>query len=79
MILSPEHIIIGNDSTGVVVDSSIIWIKTYIGSNDYTYLLSYSWSGYLWPEHEIIDQIKNDTLIVRDYVSDGYSYYYTKY
>jgi len=79
MILSPDHIIIGNDSTGVIVDSSIIWVKTDIGSNDYTYLLSYTWSGYLWPEHEIVKQIKNDTLIVRDYVSDGYDYYYTKY
>jgi len=79
MIISPDHIIIGNDSTGVIVDSSIIWVKTDIGSNDYTYLLSYTWSGYLWPEHEIVKQIKNDTLIIRDYVSDGYDNYYTKY
>jgi len=79
MILSPEHITIGNDSAGVIVDTSISWVKTDVGSNDFTYLLSYSWSGYLWPENEIINQIKNDTLIIRDYVSDGYSYYYTRY
>lgn len=79
MILNPNHIIIGNDSTGIAVNSSITWVKTDIGSNNFTYLLSYSWSGYQWPEHEIISQIKNDTLVIRDYVSDGYDYYYTKY
>ena len=79
MIITPKHITIGNDSTGVVVDSDISWVKTDIGSNEFTYLLSYSWSGYLWPEYNIIEQIKNDTLVIREYIDDGLRYYYTKY
>ena len=32
------------------------------------------------PDNYLVEQIKNDTLIIRDYyVSDGYTYYYTKY
>lgn len=78
MILRPEHIIIGNDSKGVVVDTNIVWIRTDIGTNDTTYLLSYSLTDTSTPEYYIVNQIKNDTLIIREYVNDGYSYYYTK-
>jgi len=79
MILSPEHIIIGNESTGVVADTTIVWVRTDIGTNDFTYLLSYSWSDNPWPWYYIVSQIKNDTLVIRDNIDDGYSYYYTKY
>ena len=61
MLLKPDHIVIGNDPVGIVVDTSIVWVKTDIGTNEFTYLLSYSWSGYLWPEHYVVEQIKNDT------------------
>jgi len=79
MILTPYHIIIGNASTGVVVDTTIVWERAKARYDDSTYLLTYSWSGYLWPEHYLVDQIKNDTLIIIDDVDDGFSYYYTKY
>jgi hypothetical protein len=79
MLLTPNHIILGNDSLGVVVDTSIIWEKTKIENSEFTYLLSFSWVGYSWPEHYLIDKIKNDTLIIRNHVSDGLSYFYTKY
>lgn len=78
MILSPDHIIMGNDSIGVFVDTTIIWVRTDIGSNDFTYLLRYSRSNYPFPINYIIDQIKNDTLIIREYLDDGFDYYYTK-
>ncbi len=74
-----NHITMGNDSYGVVVDTTIVWKREKIINNEYTYLLSYCWSGYLWPEYLIVYQIKNDTLIVKDYGDDGYDYYYTKY
>lgn len=77
--LSPNHIIAGNDSLGVVVDTSIIWVRVKLAGNDSTYLLSYYWRGYIFPEHFIVNQIKNDTLIISDYGSDGFKYYYTKY
>ena len=79
MLLKPDHIVIGNDPVGIVVDTSIVWVKTDIGTNEFTYLLSYSWSGYLWPEHYVVEQIKNDTLVIREYVDDGFRLYYTKY
>ena len=79
MILNSNRIIIGNDSTEVV-NSTIVWEKTDIGSNEFTYLLNFNSYGNLSTESQIVDQIKNDTLITRDYyVSDGFSYYYTKY
>ena len=79
MVLSSNHITMGNDYTGVVVDSPIIWEKTNIDSNNSTYLLGFSWSGNSYTEYRIVDEIKNDTLIIRYYGSDGYDYYYTKY
>ena len=78
MILSPEHISVKNDTKGVVVDTNITWVKTNIGNNDTTYLLSYLLPGNSTPEYYIVSQIKSDTLIIREYVDDGYSYYYTK-
>jgi hypothetical protein len=79
MILTPKHITIGNDSTGVVVDSEITWVRTDIGTNEFSYLLSYTRPDYPWPEYNIVYQIKNDTLVIRQYVSDALTYYYTKH
>jgi hypothetical protein len=79
LILSSDHITRGNDSTGVIVDTTIVWVRAKVWGNDSTYLLSYSWRGYNWPEYYIIDQIKDDTLIIKDYVDDGFNYYYTKF
>jgi len=76
MTINSDYIIMGDDSRGIVVNSPITWVKTDIGSNNFTYLLTYQSS----PEYDFIYQIKNDTLVVRDYnLSDGYDYYYTKY
>jgi hypothetical protein len=79
MFLTPNHIILGNDSLGVVVDTTIIWVRAEIANNEFTYLLGYSRLDYPWPEYDIVSQIKNDTLIIRDNLDDGYDYYYTKY
>lgn len=74
LYLSPNHITIGNDSLGIIVNTTINWVK-----NDFTYLLSYKWAGFPWPEYKIVEQIKNDTLVIRDDMSDGFKHYYTKY
>ncbi len=74
MILSPNHITKGDDSKGVFVDEDIDWIKTEIGTNEFTYLMSYPPS----PISYIVIGIKTDTLVIRDYLSDGFTYYYTK-
>lgn len=71
--LTPNHIIAGNDISGVYVDTTIIWTPKII-YNEKTYLLSYP----SYPSYYIVVQIKHDTLIIRDYVDDGYSYYFTK-
>lgn len=79
MIISPDHIIIGNNSSGVLVDTTIVWVKTETPIKEITYLLGFSWSGNLLPEYLFIDQIKNDTLIINDCKDDGFTHYYTKY
>lgn len=79
LTLSPDHITVENDAFGAVVDTNIVWVRDKAGFNDSTYLLSYTRSGYPSPEYYIVDQIKQDTLILIDYnVSDGFYYYYTK-
>ncbi len=72
--LTLNHIIAGNDLSGVYVDTTIVWTPWTI-ANEKTYLLSYPSS----PNYYIVVQKKNDTLIIRDYVDDGYSYYFTEY
>jgi hypothetical protein len=72
MVLSPEHIILGNDTKGVYVDAPVVWARTQIGT-DFTYLLKYDYADPI-----IIAEIKNDTLLIRQYLDDGLSYYYTK-
>ena len=79
MIINSDHIIMGDDSRGIVVDTAIIWEREKDVYNKYTYLMSFSWYGYLWPEYQIVDRIKNDTLIIKEDGFDGYDYYYTKY
>ena len=74
MILSPNHITKGNDS-GIIVDTTLVWVKTDIGTNDFTYLFSYPPSSISY----IVDQIENDTLVITQYLSDGFTFYYTKY
>ncbi len=80
MNLTPNHIIMGNDLYGVVVDTITVWKRSLVGTNEYTYLLGYPNSGWQSPKYYIVNQIKNDTLIIIDYnISDGFNYYYTKY
>ena len=80
MNLTSEHVIMGNDLYGVVVDSSIIWARKKAEPIGSTYLLGFTRSGHPSPEYYIVDQIKKDTLIIVDYnISDGFHYYYTKY
>lgn len=79
MILNPQHIIIGDKMNNVIIDTSIVWLRTKTVFNDTTYLLCYSWYGYPWPETKIVDQIKVDTLILLDNANDGFSYFFSKY
>jgi hypothetical protein len=78
VIYSPDHIIIGDDLRGTVVDTTLIWTRVKI-QNDSFYIYSYPYTGVIPPIHKIVDQIKNDTLIIRDYADDGFVYYHTKY
>ena len=80
MNLTPNHIIMGNDLYGIVVDTSIVWKRDLIGANEYTYLMGYPHPGWQSPTYFIVSNIKNDTLIIMDFnVSEGCTYYYTKY
>ncbi len=79
IILKPAHIVIGNDSAGVVVDAEIRWQRAKNYFNDSTYLLTYSYTpGYAFPYMYIVDRIKSDTLILIDNASDPFYYFYTK-
>ena len=75
MKLYPSHIILGNDSLGVYLNTPIKWIKEqYDWGKGYVYILKFNYNSFAF------DQIKNDTLIIHDYyISDGFTYYYTPY
>ena len=79
MNLTSDHIIMGNDLYGVVIDTTTVWKRELIGVDEDSYLMGYPNPGWQSPTYFIINQIKNDTLIIIDYnVSDGFTYYYTK-
>ena len=79
MNLTSDHIIMGNDLYGVVIDTTTVWKRELIGADEDSYLMGYPNPGWQSPTYFIINQIKNDTLIIVDYnVSDGFTYYYTK-
>jgi hypothetical protein len=78
MILAPNHITLGDDVSGTTADTTIVWVNSTNIFNQQTYLMSFQWEGNIFPEYKIVDQIKNDTLIIIDNAYDGYSYYYVK-
>lgn len=60
------------------------WIKLHLDDIsqiliEYAYLIDFSLSGYLWEKYQIVDQIKNGILIIKENGYDGYGYYYIKY
>jgi len=78
VIFSPGHIIYGDDLRGIYIDTTIIWERVKINF-DSIYIFTYPYSGDNPPMHQIIDQIKYDTLIILDYAADGFTYFHTKY
>lgn len=78
MNLTPDHIILGNDLQGINIDTTIVWKQDLIGINE-TFLMGVPHPGWPAPMYFIVNEIKNDTLILSDYnISDGYIHYYTK-
>jgi hypothetical protein len=68
MTLSTKRIVFGNDSTGVVLDTEIIWKREQGIFYDSTYLLTYYYpAGYgPFPIAYIVDGVYNDTLKLID-------------
>jgi len=80
MTLSTKRSVFGNDSTGVVLDTEIIWKREQGIFYDSTYLLTYYYpAGYgPFPIAYIVDGIYDDTLKLIDNASDPFYYYYIK-
>jgi len=79
MVLQNDRIILGNDSLGVVVDTTIIWKRDKDVFNDSTYLLTYTYTaGYAFPYAYVVSRIFNDTLELIDNASDPLYYYYVQ-
>ena len=75
--ITNNHILLGND-TGITVDTVIVWKKVSYGI-DSTYLLSYqAHKYYAFPINYVVDRIENNNLILIDYSSDPFYYYYAK-
>ena len=78
--LTDSHITIGNDSAGVIVDTVASWRKEPDGPNNSITLVSYFYApGYGFAYNYVVDEIKNDTLIMHEYTSDALYYYYTRW
>ena len=79
MKITDDHIIYGDDSLGVTLDTTIVWKRDKDIFGDNTYLMSYRDSrDYPFPFYEIVDRIQNDTLIIIDDVSDPDYLFYLK-
>lgn len=82
MDIAGDRIIVGSDSAGVIIDTTITWIQaTSYYYQKPTYLLSYYFPpGYgPFPISYIVDGIYNDTLRLIDNASDPSFKYLTKY
>lgn len=79
-IFSANKIVFGNDSSGVILDTTIIWKKAKGIFYDSTYLLTYYYPAGYGPFSiaYIVDGIYSDTLKLIDDASDPLYYYYTK-
>jgi hypothetical protein len=73
LIFSPDHITIGDDVRGVIVDTNLVWKQINIFSDP---VYSYTYPGA--SQHYIVLQIQDDTLRIRDTFDDGYQYYYSR-
>ena len=73
VIFSTDHIIIGDDIRGIVVDTTLFWRKMKI-SDDSIYVYSHPGSSI----YTIVNEIRNSNLITRDYLMDGYMYTYSR-
>lgn len=79
MQVNPDRIIFGNDSTGIVVDTAVIWERTKDIFGDSTYLLTYSYPpAYVFPITYVVDKIYNDTLVLIENHYDYITTYFTK-
>jgi hypothetical protein len=79
MVLQSNHIVMGNDSSGVVVDGPVLWTRGKDIFNDSTYLLGfYNTPSYAFPYYYVVDRIYNDTLILIDNASDAVYYHYIR-
>ena len=80
MLIKSQKIVFGNDSVGVVADTTINWVRAK-AFNDSTYLLTYYYppGAGPFPISYVVNGIYNDTLKLMDYASDPIYYYYTKY
>ncbi|TCJ14525.1 hypothetical protein EPD60_11105 [Flaviaesturariibacter flavus] len=72
IILSEDHLVMGNDSLGVFVDAPITWAPaTQFGSG---YVLSTPNDAV----QLVPSGIRNDTLYLLQYAADGVTYHYTR-
>lgn len=76
--LTAERIKLGDDSLGTNVDTTLIWTQGQWGSDVRTYF-RYTFSPILPPSQKVLERIKNDTLVLSDFTSDAYTYYYKRF
>ncbi len=79
MIVNNNRIILGNDSAGIVLDTTIYWKRAKDIFHDSTYLLTYYYPPRAgnFPISYIVDGIYNDTLRLSDDAYEPFYYYYT--
>ena len=66
-----------SDTTGIYFNTKINWVKQYSG-NSFIYSFSYKPPQLNFLAVYIVSEIKNDTLIIKEPILNGSSYYYVK-
>lgn len=81
ILINEQTIVFGNDSAGIIHDTTIKWIRARDVFSDSTFLLTYYYprGAGPFPISYIVDGIYNDTLKLVENANDPLYYYYTKY
>ena len=67
----------GNSVDGSTIDSNIVWESRKIFGFDGHFMI---YNHFYWGYAYLVPfEIKNDTLVVWDFLKDGYFFYYTKF
>ena len=79
LVLDRNKYSTGNDSAGVLLNAKILWKEIKWGQGGNATVFSFSVSPAGEGPNFLVNEIKNDTLLISDYASDAFYYHYIRF